>query len=253
MTVTYGEAEDLAITVSPASATGTVTVKNGSTILGTATLTDGSATYTLAAGSLEPGDHTLTLAYGGDETHAPSTSTVRVTVDKAAPTVDAAASPATVDPGQTSTVQVHVSATGVTPTGTITCSAPGMTEVSATLDGDGEASCVVGPWSTAGDRTVTVSYGGDAHTQSGQTTKTVTVAKVAPTVSAVANPTSVTQGSGTSQVTVTVSSSGATPTGTVTCDDGTPADVTLTSGSATCTVGPFGSTGAKTVTLTLLR
>ena len=249
-TVAYGRAKDLAITVTPSAATGTVTVKDGSTVLGTATLSGGSATYTLAAGSLEPGDHTLTLAYGGDDTHAPSTSTVHVTVDKAAPTVDAAASPATVDPGQTSTVQVHVSATGVTPTGTITCSAPETADVDATLDDAGEASCVVGPWSTAGDRTITVSYSGDAHTQAGQTTKTVTVAKVAPTVSAVANPTSVTQGSGTSQVTVTVSSTGATPTGTVTCDDGTSADVTLTSGSATCTVGPFGSTGAKTVTLT---
>ncbi len=247
--VTYGESGDLAITVAPAAATGTVTVKDGSTVLGTATLAGGEATYTLAAGSLEPGDHTLSLAYGGDATYAPSTSPVDVTVSKATPTVDAAASPATVAPGETSTVQVQVSATGSTPTGTVTCSAPGMTDVDATLSG-GEASCEVGPWTTAGDRTVTVDYSGDGHTASGRTTETVSVARVAPTVSALANPTTVTQGTGTSDVSVTVSSAGATPTGTITCDDGTPADVVLASGATTCTVGPFATSGTKTVTLT---
>jgi 5'-nucleotidase len=154
-----------------------------------------------------------------------------------------------VDPGQTATVQVQVSADGVSPTGTVTCSAPGMADVVATLT-DGAASCEVGPWATAGDRTVTVSYGGDAHTAAGQATTTVTVARVAPTVSALASPSTVTQNTGTSQVTVTVSSTGATPTGTVTCDDGTPADVALADGTATCTVGPFDTTGTRTVTLT---
>lgn len=246
LTVTYGTSRDLAIAVTPAGATGTVTVKEGSTTLGTADLTDGAATYTLP--DLATGDHTLTLAYGGDATHAPSTSTVAVTVEKATPTVEAAVSPATVDPGQTTTVQVQVSATGFTPTGTVTCSAPGASDVEATLSA-GAATCEVGPWATAGDRDVTVAYHGDAHTLSGQATSTVSVARLDPTISGLASPSSVTRDTGTSQVTVTVSSTGVTPTGTVTCDDGTPADVTLADGTATCTVGPFTTTGTKTVTL----
>ncbi|GAA1144721.1 ExeM/NucH family extracellular endonuclease [Nocardioides aquiterrae] len=249
VTVAYGQPVDLQVEVAPATATGAVTVKDGGTVLGTVTLAGGAGAFTLPAGSLEPGAHTLTLGYGGDDAHQPSTAAVHVTVDKATPVVEATASPATVDPGQTSTVLVQVSATGVTPTGTVTCSAPGMSDVVATL-ADGGASCAVGPWSTAGNRTVTVSYGGDARTAAGAAAATVTVAKVAPTVSALAAPSTVTQNTGTSQVTVTVSSAGVTPTGTVTCDDGSPADVTLADGTATCTVGPFDTTGTKTVTLT---
>lgn len=247
---TYGQTTDLAISVTPSDATGAVTVKDGATTLGSATLADGAATYTIGATALEPGEHTLTLRYGGDADHAPATSTVTVTVDQAESTVVASASPATVGQGETSSVSFSVSADDLTPTGSVVCAAAGMDDVEATLDGEGSGSCEVGPWSTAGDRTITVSYGGDVHVAAGDGATTVTVSKSTPTVSAVASPTSVVQGAGTSQVTVTLSSTGTNmPTGTVTCDDGSPADVTVADGQAVCTVGPFSTTGAKTVSL----
>ena len=59
-------------TVSPNTATGTVTFKNGSTTLGTGTLSSGSATY--ATTGLSVGSHTITAVYGGDANNTTSTS-----------------------------------------------------------------------------------------------------------------------------------------------------------------------------------
>ena len=59
-------------TVSPNTATGTVTFKDGSTTLGTGTLSSGSATY--ATTGLSVGSHTITAVYGGDANNTTSTS-----------------------------------------------------------------------------------------------------------------------------------------------------------------------------------
>nr|WP_246377646.1 ExeM/NucH family extracellular endonuclease [Nocardioides ginsengisegetis] len=247
-TVSYGQPATLDISVSPSAATGTVTVKEGSTVLDTVDVSDGAATFT--SSSLPVGVHTLTLRYSGSASHAPSSSTVTVTVTKVESTVTAEATPVSVAPGGTSTVTAHVAATGVTPSGSVTCSAPGMDDTTGTLNDSGDATCVVGPWGTAGDRTVTVSYAGDQVTAPGSTTTTVTVTKATPTMSATASPTSLVRGADTSTITVTLTSAADQLGGTVTCDDGSPADVPVTDGTATCTVGPFATTGDKTVTLT---
>ena len=59
----YGTAGSLAITVSPATASGTVTVTEGATTLGTATITNGAGTLALAAkastGRAHPGARLL--------------------------------------------------------------------------------------------------------------------------------------------------------------------------------------------------
>lgn len=233
--------------MSPSAATGTVTVKEGSTVLDTVNVSGGAATFT--SSSLPVGVHTLTLRYSGSTSHAPSSSTVTVTVTKAESTVTAQASPVFVAPGGTSTVTVHVAATGVNPSGSVTCSAPGMGVTTGTLNNSGDATCVVGPWGTAGDRIVTVSYGGDHDTAAGSTTTTVTVTKAAPTMNATASPTSLVRDTGTSTVTVTLTSTADQLGGTVTCDDGSPADVAVSHGTATCTVGPFATAGDHTVTL----
>ena len=62
--------------------------------------------------------------------------------------------------------------TGVDPTGTVTASIGGTVVDSATLAG-GAATLTVGPFTTAGDRTVTIAYSGDGRTASGSTTTTV--------------------------------------------------------------------------------
>ena len=106
----YGKTGSLAITVSPATAAGTVTVKSdkGDT-LGTTTITAGAGTLALAAKSLKPGTHTLTLAYAGNSTHQASTGTASVVVTKAEPTVKVKRDK-TVQKGDESKVVVKVTA-----------------------------------------------------------------------------------------------------------------------------------------------
>ncbi len=85
---TYGSPVTFTVTVTPSTATGTVTFKNGSTTLGTATISDGNATYSTSA--LAVGSHSITAAYGGDTNDNSSTSsTLSQTVNKVNTTVTA--------------------------------------------------------------------------------------------------------------------------------------------------------------------
>ncbi|MET1131832.1 MAG: Ig-like domain repeat protein, partial [Aeromicrobium sp.] len=74
--VAYGSGATVTITVSGTDGppTGTVTVRDGQTVLGTAELTNGAATFALPK-SLALGDHVLTATYAGDATFSSSTST----------------------------------------------------------------------------------------------------------------------------------------------------------------------------------
>lgn len=67
-----GNTVTLQATVASASATGTVTFKDGSTVLGTGTLSSGVATLTTAPLAL--GTYSFTAAYGGDGNYASSIS-----------------------------------------------------------------------------------------------------------------------------------------------------------------------------------
>jgi hypothetical protein len=78
----YGSAGTATVTVSSPglTATGTVTLSEGSAQLGTATLNgSGTAAFTLPIG-LSVGSHTLTAAYAGDDQLTPSTQTFTATV-----------------------------------------------------------------------------------------------------------------------------------------------------------------------------
>jgi hypothetical protein len=67
-------------TVTGVSPTGTVTFKDGATVLGTVALSGGVATLTTS--SLTIGSHSITAEYGGDANNGPSTSSALVqTVD----------------------------------------------------------------------------------------------------------------------------------------------------------------------------
>lgn len=67
-----GYALPVTATVVPASATGTVTFKEGTAVVGTGTLSGGAVTVTLA--SLAYGPHALTATYGGDSSVGSSVS-----------------------------------------------------------------------------------------------------------------------------------------------------------------------------------
>ena len=69
----YGVSVTFTATVM-ASATGTVTFKDGAAVLGTGSVSSGQATYTTTALAL--GSHAITAVFPGDATYAPSTSAV---------------------------------------------------------------------------------------------------------------------------------------------------------------------------------
>ncbi|HYG78493.1 MAG TPA: Ig-like domain repeat protein, partial [Planctomycetota bacterium] len=70
--VVYGNSVTITATVTPAPATGTVTFRNGGTVVGTVALAAGKASVVLP--NLISGTHTLTAAYNGDSGSAPSVS-----------------------------------------------------------------------------------------------------------------------------------------------------------------------------------
>lgn len=106
-TATYGSTFDVDVKVEAAgngTPTGTVTVKDGSTVLATGELVDGEVTLPVDAGDLTVGDHTLTVSYAGDAGHEPSSTTVSVEVVKADP--DLAATVSTTKFGKSPVVHV---------------------------------------------------------------------------------------------------------------------------------------------------
>jgi hypothetical protein len=61
---------------SSSTATGTVTIKDGSKVVGTGTLANGKVTVTLK--KLKPGKHKLTLSWVGDSNASGSEATVKI-------------------------------------------------------------------------------------------------------------------------------------------------------------------------------
>ncbi|GIF49402.1 calcineurin-like phosphoesterase family protein [Asanoa ferruginea] len=80
--VDWGKAAKVTVKVdaAPAPVAGTVTLREGDLVRGTATLAAGTATFTLPVG-LAGGTHTLTASYAGSDVLDPATATVTVTVN----------------------------------------------------------------------------------------------------------------------------------------------------------------------------
>lgn len=145
--------------------------------------------------------------------------------------------------GQFVSVTVTVSAATTTPTGTVEVS--GADEnCTITLSG-GTGSCSV-KFLSAGTKTITALYTGDADHDGSSDSKTHIVEK-APTVTTITSdapdPSLANQ---TFTVNVTVTSTLGTPTGTVTVD-ACAAPITLSGGTGSCSA-TFTSTGRKTIT-----
>ncbi|QDU10893.1 Ig-like domain-containing protein [Gimesia aquarii] len=86
LTSTFGQFITLTATVSPSSASGTVTFQSGATLLGTATVGQGSGSLRIP--DLAAGANTLTAVYGGNATLSGSTSsTVSQVVSGLAPSL----------------------------------------------------------------------------------------------------------------------------------------------------------------------
>lgn len=233
------------VTGSGGTPTGQVTFKDGAATIGTRTLVGGVATLTKS--DLSVGPHTITAVYGGDSNYAGSNGSTSHTVNKANTTTTINSvnpvSPTVV--GQPVTVNFTVVASGAgggTPTGNVTVSDGTVSCVGAVAAG----TCTLIPTS-AGAKTLTATYAGDANFNGSSDDEghDVDPADTTTTVTTSPNP-SVTDQEVTITANVTVDPPGAgAPTGTVTFTvEATTVAVPLSGGSASTTytfttVGPF--------------
>jgi hypothetical protein len=183
---TAGQAVTFTARITPATATGTVTFRDGTTILGTpATVIGGAATVNA---NLTPGTHSITASYSGDTNDTAATSPAFTqTVNQATSTVllVSSANPSAV--GQAVTFRATV--TPATATGTVGFKDPtGLVSLSAALT-SGVAN-VTATNLTLGAHPITATYGGDANTTgstSAPLTQNVRAASTV-TVTATSNP-----------------------------------------------------------------
>ncbi len=208
-----GQSVTLTATVTGAAPGGSVTFKDGSTTLGTATLSAGVVTY--AASFATAAVHNVTAVYGGDANNATSTSAVvaeTVAARTTATVLSSAANPAAV--GQSVTLTATV--TGTNPTGTVT-----FMDGAATL-GTGTVTAGVAThaaiFTTAGSHSLKAVYGGNTNNLTSTSAALVQTVSARATTTALAsslNPAKVGQA-----VTLTATVSGTNAAGTVTFKDG---------------------------------
>jgi hypothetical protein len=140
--------------------TGTVTFKDGSTVLSTVALSGNSAVF--ATASLAAGSHQITAVYSGDATFATSSGSLTQTVNQLASTrttLTSSANPS--NTGQPVTFTATVTGPGGTPTGSVTFKDGGATLATVALTA-GSASFTTSSLALGG-HSITASYNGSAN------------------------------------------------------------------------------------------
>ncbi len=158
----YGTSGSVTANVTPANATGTVTVKRGVTFVGTATLSGGAAEIVVPGMTLQPGTHRLTVTYNGDTTHLRSSDTITLVIQKAPSSTSAVANPTNVKvkTGKTD-ITVTVTSDVGTPTGRVQALVNGVAVASRSL-ASGTVTIPVGRFGNVGPRSVVLRYTGNA-------------------------------------------------------------------------------------------
>jgi uncharacterized protein (TIGR03437 family) len=155
---TGGQAITLSAAVTPTAATGTVTFKDGSSVVGTGTLNNGAAVLVLSAPS--NGSHAFTAVYGGDKYHDSTTSaTVNLTTITPPAVITLTVSPNPSTGGQAITLSATV--TPAATTGTVTFKDGSSVVGTGTLN-NGAAVLVLSAPSN-GSHAFTAVYGGDKY------------------------------------------------------------------------------------------
>ena len=231
--------QNILLTASVASAYGTVnggvvTLKNGSTTIGSVGINEGSGHMYIS--NLPAGSDSITGSYSGGLTELPSTSVPFIeTVNKYSTTTSATS---TVNPssfGQSVNFSATVtSSSGGTPTGTVTFKNASATLGTVTLSG-GAASLNTSALAV-GTHSITVSYSGDA-TNAGSTSPAIiqVVNKASTTASITSSVNPSIFGQPVTFSTTVSSSSGGIPTGVVSfknASGGIIASATLSGGAA---------------------
>jgi Bacterial Ig-like domain (group 3)/Autotransporter beta-domain len=230
--------------------TGTVTFKDGATVLGTGTL-NGSGQAQFSISTLAAGGHSITATYAGDTKFAGSTSPVltqSVGQGGTTTTIVSSVNPSTF--GQPVIFTATVNGSGGNPTGPVTFKDGANVIGTGTLNGNGQATLATSSLS-AGNHAITAVYGGDS-TFSGSTSPVLSqVVNMAATTTTLASSANPVEARKPVTFTATVTSSSGTPTGTVLFKDGgvVIGSGTLAGGVATFTTSSL-ALGTHTITAT---
>jgi hypothetical protein len=220
---TFGQSVTFTLTVQPSvsgTPTGTVTLLDGTTSLGTSSLPSGG-TAQFTVGGWSAGSHSITAVYSGDANFTASTSVPLVeTVNQGSTTtaISSSANPSAFDQSVTLTATVQ-SPAGTTAAGVVTFMDGSSSLGSATLSSN-SAQLVVSAL-TVGTHTITASYAGGANlsgSTSAALSQVVNGASTTTSVSSSTNPSTFSQA-------VTLSATiqtafGGSATGTITFLDG---------------------------------
>ncbi len=170
--------------------TGTVTFRDGSTILGTAALS-AAGVAVLPVSTLTIGTHSLTATYSGNSANASSTSaTYTQTVQQATTQTQLTLSSSTLTLTDAVSLTATVTGNGGIPGGQVTFSDGAATLTTANLGGNGIATVSLNNL-TLGQHSITVTYAGDTDDAgSASVPQTLTIVKAVPTVSLSSAPNS---------------------------------------------------------------
>jgi hypothetical protein len=228
---------------------GSVTFYSGSTSIGTCTLASGTCNISVSGSTLGSGSHSITATFIGSSAYPTSTSsavTVTVTGGSVSTTTAVTATPSTATFGQSVALKATVTASSGTAAGSVSF-ATGSTQLgSCTL---AAATCTVSTTALPlGTETVTATYTPGSGFSASTGTVSVTVNKASTATSVTATPTSAAFGASVS-LKATVTSTGGTPTGTISFTTGSTTLGSCTLASGTCTVSttalPVGSDSVK--------
>jgi subtilase family serine protease len=169
----------------------------------------------------------------------------------AAPAMTVTPTPTSMSVNQTLSVAVTLTGSSGTPTGTVVLSGGGYTSATETLAGGAYTFSVPAYSLSGGTDTLTVSYSGDSNYGVDSGTTTVTVTKLASSLTVVPGASSISSNAALT-VTGSVSGSGPAPTGTVTLSGGgyTSSATNLSSGGYSVTI-PANSLAVGADTLTV--
>jgi sugar lactone lactonase YvrE len=224
--------------------TGSVTFSDGTANLGTAVL-GGTAVATFSTTALAVGSHSVTAVYSGDDQNAAATSSPLIEVVQQPTTTSLTASPnpAVLATSVTfaATVAGPAGAT-IVPAGTVTFLDGSTTIGAGALNSSGIATYSTASLS-AGQHSITASYGGDASDVASQSTVLIqTVAKAGTATTLTTSNATVYAGASVTFTSVVSRTDGVVPTGIVTFFDGAVAIGT----------GTLNGTGTATLTTSTL-
>jgi hypothetical protein len=241
----FGTSLTFTATVTPNTASGTVTWFDGTTIQELSAISGGTATFTTS--SLAIGTHSITAQYNGDtfDNSSTSASLIQRVLPASSTSLAASANPSVF--GQSVTFTARVTATSGTPTGMVKFEDAGTTLGTVTLSA-GKATYTTAVLS-AGTHSITAVYGGDTNFGGSASPALAQTVKQAASSTSLASSLNPSTFGATVTFTATVTSTGGTPTGSVTFKDGTTTlgTGTLSAGKAAFTTTAL-SVGTHSIT-----